>query len=134
MYEKKYEKPASLKTVIQRTGGNFVIGMALIALAVLFGMWGYRYFTGMSNIDAFLNASMVLSGMGQVGVLTTANSKLYAGFYALFSGIVFLGIIALIFTPIFHHLFHKFHYSPDKVEHEEEKETIKAASKPKKKK
>lgn len=71
-------------------------------------MSGYHYFENMDWIDSYLNASMILSGMGQVANLNTEAGKIFAGTYALFSGVVFLVVIAVIMAPIFHRFMHRF--------------------------
>ncbi len=73
-------------------------------------MLGYHGFEGMPWLDAFLNASMILGGMGPVDVLKTEGGKLFAGFYALFSGIVVLAVAGILFSPIVHRILHKFHF------------------------
>lgn len=73
------------------------------------GMLGYRLSTGMSWMDAFLNASMILTGMGPVDQMHTAGAKFFAGVYALFSGVIFLSTVAVMFTPIVHRLLHLMH-------------------------
>ena len=73
------------------------------------GMIGYHYFEKMSWIDAYVNAAMILSGMGPVAELKTDTGKIFAGSYALFSGIVFLVVMALILAPALHRFLHKFH-------------------------
>lgn len=72
-------------------------------------MLGYHHFAKMSWIDSYLNAAMILSGMGPVGDLPNNDAKIFAGSYALFSGIIFLVTFAIIIAPIFHHFFHKLH-------------------------
>ena len=76
-------------------------------------MWGYHYYEGMSWIDAYVNASMILSGMGPVQELKTDAGKFFAGTYALFSGIIFLFFMAVIFAPVFHRFYHQFHLKDD---------------------
>lgn len=88
---------------------NALIGFALIFLALCIGMWGYMYFEQMSLADAFVSAAMILSGMGPISPLTTATGKVFAGFYALFSGLVFILIVGIIFAPIAHRFFKKIH-------------------------
>src|SRR4029078_10212515 len=68
---------------------SLVIAFALIYMALVMGMMGYHTFEGMSWVDAFANASMILSGMGPLGKLSTTPGKIFAGFYALFSGLFF---------------------------------------------
>jgi len=88
---------------------NIIFGLIFIALALLIGMVGYHVTEKMSWVDAFVNASMILSGMGPVNQLATKAGKLFAGFYALFSGLAFIAIIAIIFAPITYRFFRKIH-------------------------
>lgn len=88
---------------------NTLIGLLLIALALFLGMLGYHITERMSWIDAFLNASMILSGMGPEASMVTTNGKLFAGFYALFSGLAFVAIVAIMLAPAVHKFFHKIH-------------------------
>lgn len=93
---------------------NFFWGLLIIAVSLLMGMVGYHIFEQMAWIDAFVNAAMILSGMGPLTPLTTPEGKIFAGIYALFSGIMFLLIVGIIFAPVVHRFFHKFHLSLDK--------------------
>jgi hypothetical protein len=88
---------------------NAFFGILFIAIALFVGMLGYHYCEEMSWIDAFVNAAMILSGMGPMGPLHSASGKLFAGTYALFSGLAFIAIIALIFYPLIHRFFRKIH-------------------------
>ena len=88
---------------------NIMMGLVFIAVALFVGMWGYHAFEQMSWIDAFANASMILSGMGPLTPLVTNGGKLFAGFYALFSGLAFIVIIAVVFSPVIHVFFKKIH-------------------------
>jgi hypothetical protein len=72
-------------------------------------MAGYHVFEKLSWLDAFVNAAMILSGMGPLGPLQTAAGKLFAGCYALFSGLAFITTIGVVFAPVFHRFLHKFH-------------------------
>lgn len=89
--------------------GNACIGLLLIAAALLIGIMGYHYYEGMNWTDAFLNASMILSGMGPAATMMSTGGKIFAGCYALFSGLIFIAIMALVFTPIIHAFFRKIH-------------------------
>ncbi len=84
------------------------VALAIIALSLLVGIWGYWYFAGMPPLDGFLNAAMLLSGMGPVGELKTPAAKLFAGCYALYSGTVFVGLAGFVLAPVLHHLLVKF--------------------------
>jgi len=72
-------------------------------------MAGYHFFEGLSWIDSFANAAMILSGMGPLNTLTTFNGKMFAGLYALFSGLTFITVIGVVLAPIVHRLFHRLH-------------------------
>ena len=73
------------------------------------GMAGYHAFGNLSWIDSLLNASMILTGMGPVDRLNTTGGKLFAAFYALFSGIAFLTFAGVLFAPVYHRFLHKLH-------------------------
>jgi len=82
---------------------------AILVIALTIGTLGYHFAAGFSWLDAFLNASMILTGMGPVGDIKTVCGKLFAAFFALFSGVVFLTIMAVTLSPVLHRLMHKFH-------------------------
>jgi len=85
------------------------LGFLMIAVSLGIGVMGYHTFENMPWVDAFANAAMILSGMGPLTTLQTNSGKLFAGFYALFSGLVFIVIIGLVFAPVVHRFLHKFH-------------------------
>lgn len=87
------------------------IGWLIIALALGVGMLGYHHFENMTWVDAFVNASMILSGMGPLTPLVSNGGKIFAGFYALFSGLAFIIVLGIIFAPVLHRFFHKMHLS-----------------------
>ncbi len=99
----------SKKVFLKRLSKNLFFGFIVIASSLFLGMYGYHYFENMPWTDAFLNASMILSGMGPESTLVTQGGKIFAGSYALFSGIVFLIVIAVVFAPVIHWFFRKFH-------------------------
>lgn len=109
MYERKHDKVIRKSAFYWRLGTNFFIGALVIILSLILGILGYIYFEGMTLIDAYLNAAMILSGMGPIAPLKSEGGKLFAGIYALFSGVIFLVVIAILFAPIFHRFLHKFH-------------------------
>lgn len=88
---------------------NIIFGWIFIIIALGIGMMGYHHFESMSWVDAFENAAMILSGMGPVTPLTTKGAKIFAGCYALFSGLSFIIIIGVIFAPVLHRFFRKIH-------------------------
>jgi hypothetical protein len=87
--------------------GALALGIALTALGI--GILGYHIFEGLPWIDATLNASMILGGMGPVNPLHTLGGKLFASIYALFSGLVFIGIMGVLLAPFAHRILHRFH-------------------------
>jgi hypothetical protein len=86
-----------------------LIAMGLVALSLFVGMLGYHELEGLPWIDAFVNASMILSGMGPVAELRTPGAKLFAGFYALYSGFAILTIAAILLAPVVRRFLHRFH-------------------------
>lgn len=108
MYEKKHHQLAPLNIFIRRTLLNFLLGIFIIVCSLCLGMTGYIYFEKMSVVEAYENAAMILSGMGPVKTIQTVEGKIFAGTFALFSGVIFLVVIAIIFAPIFHRFFHGF--------------------------
>jgi hypothetical protein len=109
MLETRHQPLLSTRIFVMRLLHAFLFGVLAIVIALGIGMLGYHCFENMPWIDAFLNASMILSGMGPAEALHTTAGKLFAGFYALFSGLTFILIIGVMFTPIVHRLYHKFH-------------------------
>jgi hypothetical protein len=86
-----------------------LLAAAVIAGSLAIGMIGYHYLGGLGWIDSFLNASMILGGMGPVDPMTSSAAKLFAGTYALFAGLIFLGMAGVVFAPFVHRLLHRFH-------------------------
>lgn len=108
MYERRHHTLAPIGVFVKRIILNLFIGIIIILLSLGLGMMGYIYFEKMSVVDAYENAAMILSGMGPADNMKTVGGKLFAGTYALFSGIIFLVVIAIIFAPVFHRFFHGF--------------------------
>jgi hypothetical protein len=113
MHKLKAKPLLPMHVFIKRIIRNLLIGCVIIAVSLGLGMFGYSHFENMSWVDAYENASMILSGMGPVDSLHTESGKIFAGSYALFSGIVFLVVIAVIIAPIFHRFLHKFIINQD---------------------
>lgn len=88
-------------------------GLLLVAVSLGIGMLGYRAFEGMAWIDAFANAAMILSGMGPLQPLVTPAGKVFAGFYAIYSGLALISIAGIVFAPIVHRFLHRFHLEND---------------------
>ena len=109
MFEHHKQPLASQSVFAQRMlrFGLFAGGMILFSLGI--GILGYHAFESLSWIDSLLNASMILGGMGPVNTLQTDAGKIFASFYALYSGIVLLASVGVLITPIFHRFMHRFH-------------------------
>jgi len=91
-----------------------LFSVVILIFSIGIGTIGYHLFGGLAWIDSFLNASMILTGMGPVDHLDTAAGKIFSALYALFSGIAFLTFVAVLFTPAYHRFLHKFHLQAEK--------------------
>lgn len=108
-YESRSQPVAPVVRYVGRLLASFAIAALLIGGSLGAGMWGYAHFEGMSRIDAFLNAAMILSGMGPADQLKTDAGKLFAGCYALYSGLVIVLASGIVLAPIVHRVLHRFH-------------------------
>jgi hypothetical protein len=109
MLERKHERLLPTRQFAKRIAGFAGAAILLIVLALGIGIAGYHWIAGFSLIDALLNAAMILGGMGPVGELQGVAAKLFASAYALFSGLVFIAVAGMLFTPILHRILHLFH-------------------------
>ncbi|MDQ3022394.1 MAG: hypothetical protein M3R36_17780 [Bacteroidota bacterium] len=111
MYENFNQPLASRKKFHNRViqAGTFASIIFVIALSI--GVSGYHFIVKLDWVDAFLNAAMILGGMGQISELPTDAAKIFAGCFALFSGVTFISSIAIFLAPIIHRFLHKFHIS-----------------------
>jgi hypothetical protein len=114
MYEPKHAPLLSRREFRLRLLRHLLLGVFLVAFSLGLGVFGYHIFSGLPWIDALMNASMILTGMGPVDPMLTDGAKLFASFYALFSGIVFLTTAAVIMAPVFHRFLHHFHFTGGK--------------------
>jgi hypothetical protein len=89
-----------------RLAGNILVAAVIAGLALAIGMAGYIATERMSPLDAFLNAAMLLGGMGPVSPLTTEAGKLFAGLYALACGLVFVVVTGIVLAPVLHRVLH----------------------------
>jgi hypothetical protein len=109
MFERKREKLLPWPKFARRMALSFLLTIGIVGTALLIGILGYHYTAHLSWVDALLNASMILNGMGPVATLSDTPSKLFASAYALFSGVVFLSAVSIVLAPVFHRILHKFH-------------------------
>jgi hypothetical protein len=114
MYERHHQKPITRRHFVRRLFLHFLGSITLIIISLLIGMIGYKYYECLPWRDAFLNAAMLLGGMGPVDSPQTDCGKLFAGLYALYAGLVFLIAVALIVAPALHRLLHLFHWDDKK--------------------
>lgn len=113
MYEKRHEPLLPKAEFLLRMLNHFWVASGIVVLSLFAGIAGYHYIEGLGWVDAILNSSMILGGMGPVDPISTTAGKLFASAYALFSGIVFLVIVGVLFAPVFHRFLHKFHLEFD---------------------
>lgn len=110
MYETKRQAPLTQMRFAWRLARQVAWVLVLLAVSLMLGMIGYVSCEGLSWIDAFLNAAMLLGGMGPVNPPQSWAGKLFAGLFALYAGLVFIVAAALLFTPVLHRLLHHFHW------------------------
>ena len=113
MYERRHEPLAPWDRFIHRVVNNLGIAILVIVMSLAIGMAGYRYLERMEWIDAFLNAAMLLGGMGPIETKLTWGGKLFAGLYALYAGMVVLVAAGIFMAPVFHRFIHRFHLEED---------------------
>ena len=109
MYEHKSQPLLPFRHFLRRVIDHVLIGLTIIAFSLGIGILGYHVFERLSWLDSLLNASMILGGMGPVNPIRTAAGKIFASFYALFSGVVFLVVVGIMIAPLGHRLLHRLH-------------------------
>ena len=110
MYERHHQKPIPRRHFVRRLIIHFLGSLALIIVSLLIGMIGYQYYEGLPWRDAFLNAAMLLGGMGPVDSPQTDGGKLFAGLYALYAGLILLIAAGIFIAPGIHRMLHLFHW------------------------
>ena len=103
-------KAPSRRRLVQHLAQQLMYAGALVTLSLVLGMAGYHWTAGLVWVDAFENACMLLGGMGPVGAVSSTGGKIFAGVFALYAGLVFLAVTALVLTPVLHHVLHRFHW------------------------
>lgn len=109
MFEQKHERVVTVSAFAKRVLVYVGVASLLMLASLAIGIAGYHWIAGFRWVDAFLNASMILGGMGPVNPLTGTTAKVFASLYALFSGLVFIGVMGIILTPVVHRVLHQFH-------------------------
>ena len=113
VFEHRKEPLVSRRAFLRRLAGFAAFALLLILGALAVGVLGYHVLEDMPWTDALLNAAMILGGMGPVDALHTQAGKVFASFYALFSGLLILAAAGVLFAPIFHRFLHRFHIDLD---------------------
>jgi len=109
LYEHRTQPLLPRRAFLMRLVSHTLVALAVIFGSLLMGILGYHFTEGLPWLDSLVNASMILGGMGPVDALHTTAGKLFASFYALYSGMVFLVAVGIIFAPVFHRILHRFH-------------------------
>jgi hypothetical protein len=110
MYESRLHPPLPLSRFLRRLMLHAMFSLALIVGSLAIGMAGYGYYEHLPWRDGFLNSAMLLGGMGPVDPPRTDGGKLFAGFYALYAGLVFIIGVSVVLAPVIHRVLHKFHW------------------------
>lgn len=116
MYERRRERVLPFRAFLWRVVGHVGASIAVVLVSLLAGVIGYVHFEQLTWLDGFLNAAMLLGGMGPVESPQTPGGKLFAGLYALYSGIVFLVVAGIALAPVVHRVLHTFHLDADPAE------------------
>ena len=115
-YERRHEEVAPRSVFVKRLILSLAIALGLSVVVLLIGIVGYHYLAGFDWVDSLLEASMLLGGMGPVNPLPTDAAKVFASAYALFSGLIFIAVMALVLSPVVHRILHKFHVDEKDVD------------------
>ncbi len=116
IYESRHTPPLSLGRFALRVGAHACVALLLIAVSLYLGMLGYRRYEHMSWMDAFVNAAMLLGGMGPVKTDLSEPGKLFAGIYALYAGLAFIAVMSIMLAPVVHRVLHLFHWEGQEPE------------------
>ena len=114
MFEHRSKPLLSRRKFLVRLARSFWFGALIVGFSLGIGMIGYHVFEKLSWLDAFANAAMILSGMGPLAELKTSAGKLFAGCYALYSGLALITTAGVVFAPVVHRFLHKFHLEDTK--------------------
>jgi hypothetical protein len=120
MFEHRKQPLLPRQAYLLRLAWHAGRALSLVVVALGIGVLGYHGFEGMPWVDAFLNAAMILGGMGPVGELHTIAGKTFAGCYALFSGLAFIVVAAILFAPAVHRFLHRFHLEVEEQDSDRE--------------
>lgn len=122
MFENKQQPLLTPREFFIRQIRFTLVALALVIVSLAIGIAGYHFFEHLSWLDSLVNASMLLGGMGPVNPLQTTAGKLFASFYALYSGLIFLVVAGVLFAPAFHRVLHSIHADIDEDEDDDKEE------------
>jgi hypothetical protein len=108
-FERRHQKLAPISVFAKRLAGAVAVSAGVVIVVLLIGIAGYHWLSGLDWVDSLLEASMILGGMGPVNPINNTSAKIFASGYALFCGLVFIGIMGIVLTPVVHRMLHKFH-------------------------
>ena len=108
-YERRHQPLATIAAFRRRVARHILLALLGIAVSLAIGTLGYHAFGREAWIDAFVNASMLLGGMGQVGDVTTVSGKVFSSLFALYAGLFFIAVSGLLLAPFIHRVVHRFH-------------------------
>jgi hypothetical protein len=109
MFEQRRAPLLPRESFSNRLARSAAAGLVIVTFVLSIGMAGYHFLEKLDWLDAFLNAAMILSGMGPVTPVQTAAGKMFAGCYALFCGLAFITTLGVVFAPVYHRFLHRFH-------------------------
>ena len=113
MFEHRTDPLLPRYAFLLRVVGHLLMATAVVGAALAIGVVGYHYFGDLPWIDALVNASMILGGMGPVDLITSTAGKYFTSFYALFSGLLFIGAASILLAPFMHRIMHRLHLDED---------------------
>ncbi len=116
MYEHHSEPLLSIRHFVRRLAGHSLAALLVVGVSLAVGTLGYHRFGRLAWIDAFLNTSMLLGGMGPVGELCTDSGKIFASLFALYSGLMLIAVTTLILAPVLHRILHRVHLEDAEVD------------------
>ena len=109
MYEHRMHPLLNRRAFVRRVAFHVLLALLVVCVALGTGVLGYHFLADLPWLDALLNASMILSGMGPVDPLRSSGAKWFASFYALFSGLVFIAVASMLVSPFMHRILHRLH-------------------------
>jgi hypothetical protein len=115
-YERARDPLAPRTRFYHRLRANLQLALGIVVVSLLIGMAGYHFLGGLDWTDSFLNASMILSGMGPVDQLEAGPAKVFSGLYAIYSGFALLASAGVILAPVLHRFLHRFHLEDEEDE------------------